>query len=479
VVVPVALIFVPHALEFQRQPRIPITLILRVTDARKIRHPRRIRREALERHDVTDAESRRLLDERVAFTRLKVGQLHLVADPRLQVLGHPIVEHDLARSQVRRQKRRGDGGRAGRDGVRCGAFADLEFIDQIRDDRLRVRQDLRHGAVQLRIDEHAVGNEIVGGRLFPPGQREPVVGQLHRTPQRRLERLAPVGGIDEQNICPRGPRQCVLQQLDRQKHRRRRHLGCFEREAAKGPVAHDRSHAAAEVLQGRLGAGNGRVARHDAELVQPDHERVAHFDPEPARKRVVDRNRRGGGVERHGGRLGRERPEAIRDAHQLHLAGRGAVLRMGRGAPQIKEWRAPDAGSGGKIVGEALAEETIARRDKMSGAADTFLADQAQRRGHGITGEQGSEQHGGSEDGAGQHARVGEPVVHDTAEDVAKKTHARSGDEPAGLEPVGALHAGARAQDCESRRSARRGHFRWCAAGVRRSVRRWRDRASR
>ncbi len=51
----------------------------------------------------------------------------------------------------------------------------------------------------------------------------------------------------------------------------------------------------------------------------------------------------------------------------------------------------------------------------MRGLAGALRCDAAERRADGVAGEEGAEQHRGAQDGAGQRAQMGVPVVGDAA----------------------------------------------------------------
>lgn len=82
----------------------------------------------------------------------------------------------------------------------------------------------------------------------------------------------------------------------------------------------------------------------------------------------------------------------------------------------------------------------------MRGLAGALGRDATQRRADGISGEQGSEEHGGAQDGTDQRAQVRVPVVSDAAQKVTGDVHGRASvDEPAVGEAVGTVEAAGQA----------------------------------
>ena len=286
--VPIFFIVGPDEFQVERQTGVPIALVLGVTDAGEVGHPRTVGRKSGERNDGANAKRLLLFDEGVGGANLKIGDADFVVFFGVKIVGEPAVEHDLARAEVGGEKRRGGGGSGRGDGIGRGAITDAQFVDEVSGGGLDRRKCAGDGFGDRGIEEDALGAEFEGGWFFEPLQGESVVGEAEDAAEGFSENRFRFCAIEEDKVGPTWTLEGLLEQLDREENGGARDLGGGEIEAAEGVVADDGGDFAANGFQFRFGAGDGGVAGEDAGFLQANDEGIADRDLEAAGERVVD-----------------------------------------------------------------------------------------------------------------------------------------------------------------------------------------------
>ena len=244
----------------------------------------------------------------------------------------------------------------------------------------------------------------------------------------------------EDQVGAAGLLQRLLQARQREVHGGRRQLRRLQSETAVSIVPDHCRDAAAEAFEGRLGAGDGRVAGDDPGFGKADHEGVAHLQAEARGEGQVDRHR----IRSGGGRRGRPRgegPELLGDAEDLDLPRAGLAAGVDGGALGEQDRRAPAPGGGRQLRGEFGAEKAIARGDDLRGLSRSLFRRAGERGAHGGAGKKGAEEHRGPQHRPRKDPQGRVAVVNEAAGEVARGGH-RGFSPPGGPVPAGRCGGG-------------------------------------